>query len=165
MRLHPVVDQFAMRLEAAGIMLGAIDGAPWIDALEREFGRRLPASFAGLVRRYAFRPFEWGPLLFFGNSEAADPFNLHVAATSDPAISRATRQAGLIQIGRPATGHYDPICLDLRASDREPSIVRLDHEAILIKEQVKVTTQIAPSLGTLVESLIAGGRAPALFEP
>ena len=150
--------------QAAGIRLGTIDQAPWIDTLERKLGRRLPASFAGLVRRHAFRPFEWGPILFFGNSEAHDPFNLHVAATSDPAIWRVTRQAGLFQIGRPATGHYDPICLDLRLSGHEPSIMRLDHEAILIKEQVKVATQIAPSLGALAESLIAGGRAPTLFE-
>ncbi|HEY3149917.1 MAG TPA: SMI1/KNR4 family protein [Dongiaceae bacterium] len=164
MRHRRIIDQLTARLGAAGILIGSTSRAPWIELFESDLGRRLPAPFADFVRRYSFQPFEWGPVMVFGNSGSDDPFNLHVAAKSDPAIWQAMRQAGLIQIGRPSTGGYDPICLDTRASGRELAVVQLDHETILIKNQIKVAKQIAPSFVALIESLIVSGSEPEPIE-
>jgi hypothetical protein len=122
------------------------------------------APFGDLVRRYAFRTFEWGSILFFGNSAADDPLNLHIAARHDRTIWQAARQAGMIQFARPISGSYDLICLDSSASGREPPIVQLDHEAILVKDRTKVIKPIAPSFSALAESLIASGGEPVPFD-
>jgi hypothetical protein len=160
-----VMDRFAERLKGAGLLIGPADQTPWINALEFDLGHRLPKTYGDFVRRYAFRPFEWEALSFFGNSEADDQLNLHVAARADPAIWRATRKARLLQFGRPATGIYDPICFDLRTSHHEPAIVQLDHEAILIKDRIRLVRQIAPGFVALAESLLASHNEPELIEP
>jgi hypothetical protein len=161
---YRIVDQLAARLDAAGLLIKPVDQAPWIDDFELELGWRLPASFSYFVRRYTFRPFEWGPILLFGNSEADIVLNLHITARQDPAIWQATRKAGLMQFGRPETGSYDPVCFDLRISKREPPIVQLDHEEILIKDRIKTVQQIAPSFTELAESLLADSSEPVPYE-
>jgi hypothetical protein len=160
-----VIDQFAERLKGAGLLIGPADRTPWINALEIDLGHRLPKTYGDFVRRYAFRPFEWEALLFFGNSETDDRLNLHVAVKADLAIWKATRRAKLLQFGRPATGSYDPICFDLRASHHEPTIVQLDHEAILIKDRIALVRQIAPGFIALAASLLASHNEPELIEP
>ena len=135
-----LIEKFAERLQSAAILIGRIDGAPWIDEFESHLPRRLPPSFASLVRRYTFRPFEWGPIRFFGNSGSDHENDLTVCAVRDGAIARATGGAGLIHFARPARLSYDPICFDtrIRRKSREFPIVRLDHEAILINSRIDV---------------------------
>ena len=67
---YPIIDQFAARLDEAGLLLGRISQATRIEEFERMLGRRLPKSFRHLVTNYAFRPFEWGPVSFFGNGDS-----------------------------------------------------------------------------------------------
>ena len=159
-----VVDQFAGRLKEAGLLIGPADRTPWINSIELDLGHRLPKTYGDFVRRYEFRPFEWEALSFFGNSEADDRLNLHVAVRNDPVIWQVTCRAKLLQFGRPATGSYDPICFDLRASHHEPPVVQLDHEAILIKDRITLVRQIAPGFIALAESLLASHTEPEPIE-
>ena len=127
-------------------------------------GRRLPKSFRHLVTNYAFRPYWWGPISFFGNSETYDAFNLHIATMRDDMLWQVTRGAGFIYFGRPDVANYDPICFAPTASDRESPLVQLDHEAILIDRRIKVAREIAPSFVALAERLISDGSDPIAVE-
>jgi hypothetical protein len=157
-----LIDKFAARLQIAGLLVGRIDDAPWIDAFETRLGRRLPPSFSSLMHRYAFLPFEWDAVRFLGNSGAHDEGDLVVAAARDSALWQATTKARFIQFARSPGVNYDPVCFDttVRRKDRESPIVRLDHETILIKDRVVVVEQLAPSFAALLESLLANGRHP-----
>ena len=70
-----------------------------------------------------------------------------MATLSDPYLSKAALSAGLLQIGRPETGGYDPVCLDGREmKDRgECPLVLLDHEALLQFQRVVVVKEIDES--------------------
>lgn len=159
-----LIDRLADRLKSAELLIGSIEQAPRIEEFERMLERRLPASFRHLVAKYTFRPFEWGPIIFFGNSETYEPFDLHSAAVRDQAIWQATRQAGFIHFGRPSSGSYDPICFGPSRAGREPRIVQLDHEAILIKDRIEVVKEIAPSFVALAERLMSDGSKPIAID-
>ena len=162
MSYESLIDSVAARLQVEGILIGRIDEAPWIDEFESHLPQRLSPSFASLVRRYTFRPFEWGRIRFFGNSGTDDELDLVVGAVRDRAISRTTLGAGLVHFARAAGFSYDPICFDTRTrrKSREFPIVRLDHEAILIKNRIDVLEQVAPSFSALLESLLASHKDP-----
>ena len=127
-------------------------------------GRRLPGSFRHLVTHYAFRPFEWGPISFFGNSETYELSSLHIAAMRDEAIWAITRGAGFVSFGRPEPANYDPICFAPSTSDRESPIVQLDHEVILIDRRIKIVREIAPSFVVMAERLTSDGSSPIAIE-
>jgi len=157
-----VIDRFAARLQTAGYLIARIEEAPWIDDFESRLGQRLPPCFSSLMRRYAFAPFEWGRVRFFGNSGTNDDGDFVIAAMRDPAIWQATIRAGFIQFARSPGGNYDLICFDttIRRKNRESPIVRIDHEAILIYGRVVVVEDLWPSFGDLLESLLADGESP-----
>jgi hypothetical protein len=161
---YPIIDQFAARLDKAGFSLGRISQATRIDEFERMLERRLPKSFRHLVTHYAFRPFEWGPISFFGNSETYDAFSLHIAPMRDDIIWQMTHSAGFVYFGRPEAANYDPICFAPTESDRESPIVQLDHEAILIEGRIKLAPEIAPSFVALAERLTSDGSNPIEVE-
>jgi hypothetical protein len=161
---YPIIDQFAARLDQAGLSLGRIGQATRIEELERMLERRLPKSFRQLVTHHAFRPFEWGPVSFFGNSETYDAFSLHIAPMRDDVIWQTTRSAGFVCFGRPEVANYDPICFAPTESDRESPIVQLDHEAILIERRITIVREIAPSFVALAERLTSDGSNPIAVE-
>lgn len=165
MAFDALIERFAARLQGAGLLVGPIEGAPWIDAFEARLPRRFPTSFGSLVRRYAFLPFEWGPVRFFGNSGTGDDDDLVVAGVRDLVLFDATTKAGLMQFARPSDSNYDPICFDARAprKNREFPIVRLDHEGILVNERVVIVERVAPSFAALLESLLAGRGNPQAY--
>lgn len=158
------IEPFVERLQSAGVLTGSVGQAPWIDDFERKLERRQPPSFRHLVTRYTFRPFEWGAVLLFGNSEMDDALNLHIAAVQDQAMWQVTRQAGMIQFGRPHTGSYDPICFGRGTSRRESPIIWLDHEPILVKGRAKIIKDVAPSFLALVELLMTDGSGPVAVD-
>jgi hypothetical protein len=161
---YPIIDQFAARLDEAGLLIGPVTHATRIEEFERMLERRLPRSFRHLVANNAFRPFEWGPVSFFGNSETYDAFSLHIAPMRDEVIWQTTRSGGFVYFGRPEVANYDPICFAATASDRESPIIQLDHEAILIERGIKVVREIAPSFAALAERLTSDGSDPIAIE-
>lgn len=122
--------------------------ATWIDGVEERLPRKFPALFRSLITRYIFPEFVWDRVLLFGNTPECignKPHELRVALFNDAHLSRVLLNNGYLQFGQPAAGNYDPICFAPHGDGLDP-IVRLDHESILIRGQIRVTEQIAASL-------------------
>ena len=119
----------------------------WLTPFEQGLPFRLPPSYRSFLHRYRFPAFVVGSVKLFGNMDGKDYDDVVVAAARDRRIAAATRANGFIQIGHPSSGNYDPVCLDLRrrSSRDEAGIVRLDHEAILINESIRVVEKVAAS--------------------
>jgi hypothetical protein len=141
-----VVDRFVAKLNADDIYVEPVSAAPWIGAFEQRLPFRLPQSYASLVGRYRFDPFERGGLRLFGNLGDGSREDLVFAAPKDPFLWKPLVAAGLLQIGRLDTGSYDPVCLDGRQKNRrEYPLVLLDHEAALQFERIVVIRRIDQS--------------------
>ncbi len=158
-RVDHVVDRFAVRLASLKVtQINEIKIAPWIEDFEKKLPKVLPRSFRSLVTRYSFQSFDLRGITFFGNSGGSkDNFNdLVVACFADKHLTETLLPSGYVQIGRPDTGDYDPICFDTKKSkqNREYSIVRIDHEEVLCNYRIKVTAEIASSFLALIEEYL-----------
>ena len=129
----------------------------WLPPFEQGLPFRLPPSYRSLLLRYRFRAFAAGVVTLFGNLDGKSYDDFTVASVRDPILSSVTRTNGFIQIGRPASGSYDPVCFDLRSRPRhdEAGIVQLDHEEILINGSIRVVTNVA---GSFLELLSLSSR-------
>jgi hypothetical protein len=123
------------------------DASSWITSFERGLPFRLPVSYRSLFVRYRFPSFARSGVMVFGNVNGQGREDFVIASVKDPILSAVTRRNGLIQIGRPASGSYDPVCFDLRNRSKhgEAALVQLDHEEILIKSSVRIVAQTARS--------------------
>jgi hypothetical protein len=151
-------DAFVRRQIAAGRKFVPISDAPWIASLETTLPLRLPPSFRSLILRYRFGPFRASGIAFFGNRGDNDRDDLVVGSLSDPVLARVSQQHGFVQVGRPDTGTYDPVCFDMRrrSKDGEAPLVCLDHEEILIHGRIRVVRQCAKSFAEAI-----GEKRPA----
>jgi hypothetical protein len=131
-------------------------GTPWIATLESRLPMRLPASYRSLVTRYVFAPFTAGPVQLHGNTGLERAEDLSQAIFRDAGLAKVVLAAGFLPFAWPADGHYDPVCFDANqlAPDGEMPIVRLDHEAALLRNRARVMEVIAPSFFTLVSGLV-----------
>lgn len=102
--------------------------------------------------RYRFGPFQVSGIEFFGNRGDDDPDDLVIASLSDPVLVRVCHERGIVQVARPDTGAYDPVCFDMRrrSKDGEARLVRLDHEEILVHERVHVLRECASSFREVI---------------
>jgi hypothetical protein len=123
-------------------------GAPdWLPPFEQSLPFRLPPTYRSLLLRYRFPAFDVGKVTLFGNVDGKSYDDLVVASVRDEILSSVARANGFLQIGRPETGSYDPVCFDGRHRTKkgEAGIVRLDHEEILINDSIRVLEVIATS--------------------
>jgi hypothetical protein len=129
----------------------------WLAAFEQSLPFRLPPSYRSLLLRYRFTAIAAGTVNLFGNVDGYSNDDVVIASGRDPLLSSVTQSNGFVQIGRPASGSYDPICFDLRSRSKsgEAGIVRLDHEEILINDSIRVVEKVADSF---VELLAQGSR-------
>jgi hypothetical protein len=136
-----------------GISIAPITTAPWVDELERILPHRLPATFRSLVGRYRFPPLTVGEVDLFANLGTREPSELVVACMRDPGIWAVVLRNGLLPIGRPSSGSYDPICLNLREHTKagDSPVVQIDHEAILVRRDIQVVRTVA---GGFVDMLL-----------
>jgi hypothetical protein len=81
-----------------------------IAELEHRWGRRLPGVYRALLVGYKFSPVVIGEIELFGNG--CDDAYEGVASVRDPNLMAWRAPRGAVQIGRPATGAYDPVCLE-----------------------------------------------------
>jgi len=127
----------------------------WVDEFKAKLPSRLPRSYESFVTRYLFPAFDVGPVTLFANTGGGVPeqWELVNAVFWDQHLSAPLLAAGLLQFGRPSTGSYDPVCFDLKArtNAEECPVVQVDHEAALVRERVKVVSQLAPSFLALIE--------------
>ena len=126
---------------------------------ETNLPRQLPASFRSLVTRYTFPTFAIAGISFYENKGAGSPDELSAAIFKDRIMAGVILKSGYIQFARPESGSYDPICFDARhaVKNREFPIVRLDHEAILCRSQIRVVSTLAESFYRLVADFVDQG--------
>lgn len=119
----------------------------WLAPFEQSLPFRLPPAYRSLLLRYRFSAFVAGTVYLFGNLDGQSDDDLVVASIRDAALSAVVRANGFVQIGRPKSGGYDPICFDLRRRTKsgEAGLVRLDHEAILGRSSIRVVEAVAAS--------------------
>jgi hypothetical protein len=146
------LDRVVERMRQLGIDLEVISEAPWIHDLEQRFRRQLPPLYRSLVLGFSFITCEIGEVELFGNTGDADEDDVTVAPFRDPHLSPWLIDHGYIHFARPSTGAYDPVCYDVSAGGRglEASIVRLDHEDILVQRKKVRKTTVAESFAGLV---------------
>jgi hypothetical protein len=134
-------------LKARGVAIRREDNASQLHDLEARLPKRLPPSFESLLLRYSFPVFDASGISFFGWGAASTEF-VEIASAAKGSLSELLLPAGYFQIGRPDTGSFDAICFDLntRAQNREYRIVLADHEQILSNSQVKIRSELWPSL-------------------
>ncbi len=139
------IDAWVAARRRLGLGISPIAEAPWIDELERILPHRLPAVFRSLVGRYRFPPLTVGQVDLFGNMGTREPSELVVACMRDPGIWAVALRNGLLPIGRPSSGSYDPICLNLRGRTKsgDSSVVQVDHEGILVLGDIQVVRTVA----------------------
>jgi len=99
---------------------------------------------------FTFPEFEVGGVSIFSNLNDGASSDITLAPFADRIISSWLIAHGFIQFGRPDTGSYDPVCFDSSKNKKEPPVVVLDHEDILM-EHCKVRTR--PVAGSFLELL------------
>jgi hypothetical protein len=158
-KVDHVVDHFAARLASLKItQINEIKIARWIEDFEKKLPKALPGSYRSLVTRYSFQSFDLRGISFFGNTGTSNDNSddLVVASLADRHITDTLLYSGYVQIGRPDTGDYDPICFDTNKpkQNREYSIVRIDHEEVLCNHRIKVRVEVATSFLALIEEYL-----------
>ena len=128
----------------------AADNTARISALEHRLQRLFPPSFRSLICRYSFPAFEFGPIEFFSNTGEALSSELEVALFADRVMSPQLLSAGYLQIGRPWSGVYDPICIEAQPHGIEGRVVEFCHEGLLCNDELVVLRELAPSFLDLV---------------
>lgn len=73
---------------------------------------------------------------------------------ADRILAEVLLKNGYVQIGWRTDVWYDPVCFDTsaRRGGGEYALVRLDHEAALAKNEIRIVERVAPSFLDLVES-------------
>jgi hypothetical protein len=147
---------FVSRLREFGVAIQPEDNSVRLAELEAALPKRMPASYESFLSRYSFLTFEAAGIEFFGwDSKSAPDYDMIPMAERD--MSRELLSAGFVQIGRPDTAIYDPVCFDLNSpgQNREYRIVQADHEQVLQWSRVKILREIWPSFLKMVESYIS----------
>jgi len=167
MNTDELITSFVTKLRAAGVPIRADDNSGMLDELEQQLPKRLPQSMEYLLSHYSFPSFDVDGISLFAwmpDSESNGFFGAALAKKGT--LSELLLPAGYVQIGRPATGDFDAICVDLngKAQNRENRIVRADHEQILCNWRVKITCELWPSFRRLVASVLANENVSIYYE-
>lgn len=144
----------------------SVPTAPWFETLEASLPRQLSASFKSLFSHFIFPAFALGPIVLFGNTGTHQYWDLTVASKHDPGLANPLSQQGYLQIGRPATGSYDPVCFAFRSDGKKRGIplVWLDHESLLNHQRVVLVKEIAPSFDHFLQQAVESGWRPVRWD-
>jgi hypothetical protein len=129
----------------------------WLQELTTRTPFRWPLSFYSLISRYQFPSFCCGPLQFYSVGLATDQSELRNAVFRDKAMVAVLREHGYLPFARPEDSSYDPICFDCInvSGDKEPTVVRIDHEETLCRERIRVLQVLSPGFQLLLKNLTA----------
>lgn len=131
-----------------------------VSSIETQAGLRFPPLFRRLLTDYDFESFVLGEVEFFGNAVSDESDDIRNLIFLDPVMSPALLGASLLQVGRPATGSYDPVCFNLAQGQIEPELVQVDHESILSFGRLRVSKVVAASFSNLI---VRYASVPATF--
>jgi hypothetical protein len=129
-----------------------VEKVAWIAPAADLVSLRLPASLLSLLTRYRFRRFEVGSVWMFSNLGDGAPDDFSNGPVQDRILADWLCREGWFQIGRPATGSYDPICVDCRSANSLGAVVQFDHEGILCQHATVDRTELNPSFLELLEA-------------
>jgi hypothetical protein len=161
MRDDALIDRFVAHVNASGLCEEPIrrsDAIDWLPAFEERLPRRLPPTFRSLVGRYVFPSFPVGGVQLSGNTGEDLDDELVRQPFRDRDVSTGLLARGYVQLGRPDTGSFDPVCFATgeKARNREHRIVIVDHEDVLLYARIRIVEEIAPSFRRFVERILAG---------
>lgn len=152
MNINDQIKAAVARLAANGHPFEALESADWVAAVEEKLGRALPPSFRCLVTGFAFPEFDIGGVTLFANLNDGAPEDVTVAPFADPFMSQWLISRGYVQFGRPDTANYDPVCFDFSEKQKEPPVVVLDHEDILLERHKVRVRRLADSFLDLIQA-------------
>jgi len=152
MRIDAKIDRLVEHLDSAEVPIWPVETAPWIDEIESRLKFKLPAEYRSLVTRYSFPVLNFQTVELFANRGDGSETDVSVAPFHDAHLSRGLTSLGLFQIGRLASGSYDPVCVD--AHSKDPSILAIDHEAILLGRSKVGRRSVASSIGAILSERI-----------
>ncbi|MFN0017677.1 MAG: hypothetical protein ACKVP0_05410 [Pirellulaceae bacterium] len=158
------IDRAIDRFRRAGIDIRAISESPWVDEIETTIGGELPEVYRSLITRYSFPVLDLGPIELFSNLGDGTADEITLAPFRDPILSRWLIHQGYFHFARLTSDSYDPVCFSIRpmASPKEPlSVVRFDHEAILLEQATVRQVQFAESFLGLLEGAALDSQALA----
>ena len=158
MNTHELIETFAATLRRAGVPIKNHDNSQLLAALEQRPPKRLPQSLEHLLSHFSFPAFDVGGIsLFAWDDPSAENEWFAVASARKGSLSEVLLPHGYFQIGRPDSGIFDAICVDLntKAQNREHRIVRAGHEEVLCNWRVRITETLRPSFRALAEHAIA----------
>lgn len=122
--------------------------------------QQLPAHFPPLYERlvlnYRWRKSELATFRILANPPGDGLDGLLDEIRQDEFLSSFCLSKGFIQFGQAPDVCYDPICFDTNntSSSEKFRIVRLDHEAILCKERLRIESILSDNFEALVRSLL-----------
>src|SRR4029079_15226922 len=114
----------------------------------------LPGSLRVLAMNYAFPAVCVGDVELFANLGDGSDDDLTVAPFKDSHLLKWLQATQRVQFARPATGSYDPVCLESRGKQSTP-VEKFDHEDILLSRKKVKSTVLSPSLEELLQRAAA----------
>src|SRR5688572_16317654 len=122
-----------------GMPFERLQQALWVDSVEERLGFPLPSALRALTSHYAFPVMSLGDVELFANLGDGSDDDLTVAPFRDAHLFKWLKANRRLQFARPATGSYDPICLESRGK-LSTAVEKFDHEDILLgRNKVKPT--------------------------
>jgi hypothetical protein len=137
-----------------GVAFERVSLAPWISVIEVRLGFGLPASLRVLASNYRFPQLELGGVQFFANLGDGSDDDMTVAPFRDKGLFEWLRTHRKVHFARPATGSYDPVCLESRGT-HSAAVEQIDHEDILLSRKKVKSTALAASLEELLQRAAA----------
>ena len=156
MALSRKIEDFVSTMKSAGVPFRSGDNSSSLAALEARLPQRISNSFESLLAKYSFPRFDACGITFFAwDADWTKTEYLGASSGAKNTLSELLLLSGFLQIGRPDTGDFDAICLDLN-SGREQRIVQIDHEEILCNNRVRITSELWPSFLTIMDKVLSG---------
>jgi hypothetical protein len=143
-------DSIVAKFEESGFIFEMINGSSWLEDIETAFGARFPEPYRDLLDHYRFPQFADAKVEFFSNLGEKVDGDICYEPFKDQLLLDWLVNRRYIQIARPITGSYAPICFDISAKKQGTPIIRLDHESILMGYPKVRKTIIAKSFDELV---------------
>jgi hypothetical protein len=129
----------------------------YLDALYAKLPARFPPLYERLVLSYRWEEVDIRSCTLLANPAGPRLDGLFLQISHDPVLWRQLSRSGYIPFGKGSGGDYDPVCFDLKSRKKSADckIVRINHEAILCNNRIKVVAEVAASFEALALQVIA----------
>ncbi len=152
-----VIDQPAYIMEDANVQYQSTD-LEELNLIYQYLPGKFPNLFEELIMSYRWGYLaDVGILSFYPNPPGKGFEGLRQAIFEDKNLSQICLENGYIPFGRGPNFVYDPICFEVGKS-KEPRIVRLEHESILIHSKIHRPIEIASNFRDLISKVLSSKK-------